>query len=344
MCKTIKKCFDKNLTFEKMMSAYERAKKGKGNKKEIIKFEMDLESNICNIIDELKSNRYKIGKYRTFTIYEPKQRIIKALPFKDRVVQQWYIEEFIKPYFTPRLINTTCACIEGKGTLYAVNLCQKYMRSMRKKYGEYYVLKCDIKKYFYTIDRNILFKIISKHIVDKKLLELTHIFIFESDPKEGIPIGNLSSQWFANIYMNELGIYIKEKLKIKHLIIYMDDLVILCKNKIEAKNIKNNLNEYVEKNLNIKFNSKTNYYPSKYGINFCGYIIYGDYKLIRKRCKRKINSNIKKWSKLNEINRLNQNKMTMSYKSWISHVKHADTFRYRYKILDKMIRNNLLYK
>lgn len=98
MCKTIRNCFDKNLTFEKMLDAYIRAKKNKGLRKEVIRFEMDLETNIINIINELKSDKYRLGKYRTFTIYEPKERIIKALPFKDRIVQQWYIEEFIKPY------------------------------------------------------------------------------------------------------------------------------------------------------------------------------------------------------------------------------------------------------
>lgn len=336
MCKTIKNCFNKNLTFNKMMSAYERSRKGKGLRKEIIKFEMDLESNIINIINELKSNKYKVGKYRTFTIYEPKERIIKALPFKNRIVQQWYIEEFIKPYIVPRLINTTCACIENRGNLYAVNICQRYMRIMRNKYNNYYVLKCDIKKYFYNIDKNILFNIMKKYITDKKLLNLTYIFIFDDNNNISIPIGNLSSQWFANIYMNELGKYIKEVLKIKYLIIYMDDLVIMCESKEECKNIKEKLSNYISNNLKLKFNSKTNYYPNKRGINFCGYRIYEDFKLIRDRSKKKINKNIRIWNNLNKENRLDKNKMLISYKSWIAYAKKGDTYRYRLKISKHM--------
>ena len=123
MCKTIKKYFDKKLTYENLMSAYYRASKRKGNKRELLRFNMDLETNICSILKEIKEERFVTGKYRTFTVYEPKERIIKSLPFKDRIVQQWYIEEFIKPYVIPRFINSNCACIENKGTLFAVNLC-----------------------------------------------------------------------------------------------------------------------------------------------------------------------------------------------------------------------------
>ena len=181
MCKTIKNSFYDKLTYNNLLSAYIRASKNKGNKKDLLKFNIDLETNLSNLLNELKYNRYKPGKYRTFTIYEPKERVIKSLPFRYRIVQQWYVEEFIKPFILPRFINESCACIEGKGNLYAVNICQKYMRIMKRKYNNYYVLKCDIKKYFYNIDKNILFNIIKKYINDKALLNLTKIFIYDDD-------------------------------------------------------------------------------------------------------------------------------------------------------------------
>ena len=117
---------------EKLLEAHIRAKIGKGLKLEILKFEMDLESNIINIYNELKRENYTSGKYRIFKVYEPKERVIKALPYKDRIIHQWYIKEIIKPYFMPRFIETSYACIDNRGTHKAVLKIQKYMRKMKK--------------------------------------------------------------------------------------------------------------------------------------------------------------------------------------------------------------------
>lgn len=177
MSKTIKNCFYQKLTFDNLLNAHKRASVNKTNKYEILKFNIDLETNIYSILNSLKNGTYKLGKYKVFTIYEPKVRIIKSLPYKDRIVQQWYIYEFIKPYIIPRLINNTCACIDKRGTHYAVRITQKYMRIMKRKYHNYYILKLDIKKYFYNIDKDMLYNIMSSYISDKQLLKLTKIFI-----------------------------------------------------------------------------------------------------------------------------------------------------------------------
>lgn len=133
MCKSIKKQFYNKLTYLKLLEAHDRAKQGKTNKKEVILFEMDLETNVMNLYRNLKNGKYKMGKYREFTIYEPKERIIKALPYVDRIVHQWYIEEFIKPFIVPKFVTSSFACLENKGTHAAVKTLQKYMRLMKKK-------------------------------------------------------------------------------------------------------------------------------------------------------------------------------------------------------------------
>lgn len=340
MCKTIKNCYYKNLTFEKLMSAYYRALKNKSNRKDVIKFSIDLETNISNLLNELKYNKYKPGKYRTFIIYEPKERIIKSLPFKDRIVQQWYIEEFIKPYIIPRLIDKTCACIENRGNLYAVNVCQNYMRIMKREYNNYYVLKCDIRKYFYSIDKDILFNIMKKYISDRKLLNLTYIFIYDDSEKLGIPIGNYTSQFFANIYLNELDIYIKNVLKVKYYIRYMDDFILLCKDKYTCKELKKKINYFVENKLKLSLNSKSRYYPSSMGINFCGYRIFETHKLIRERSKIKIKKNIKKWNKLYFNNILDVKKMILCWNSWRGYANYADSYNFRFKMYNR-INNNI---
>ena len=194
MPKKIKNCFYKSLTFEKMLQAHYRARKHKAYKYEIINFEFNLENNIINIINQLKNNTYRLGKYNYFKVYEPKERIIQALPYKDRIVHQWYVEEFIKPYIIPRFINTTFACIDDWGTHKAVEKVQEYMRIFKRNYGDFWILKCDIKKFFYSINPCILFDIMKKYISDKKLLELTKILIFNSEfdiNQLGIPIRKL---------------------------------------------------------------------------------------------------------------------------------------------------------
>lgn len=334
MSKTIKNLYDKKLTFQKLLEAHKRASINKTNKPELLKFNIDLETNIINILNSLKKGIYKPGKYREFVVYEPKERKIKSLPYKDRIVQQWYIEEFIKPYMYNRFIKDTYACLENKGTHKAVEKVQKYMRIMKNKYNNYYILKCDIKKYFYNIDKTILITILKKYINDKKIIDLTSI-ILDDGTSIGIPIGNYTSQWFANIYLNELDHYIKEDLKIKYYVRYMDDFICLCKTKEECKDNLFKIKKFLNDNLNLELNHKSRYYPSSMGINFCGFRIYENYRLLRNRYKRKINKNIKLWNKLYIDNKLNYHKMLLSWNSFLGHASHADSYRFVDKMLTK---------
>ena len=192
MSKKIKKCFDKKLTFQKLIEAHSRTKKYKTYKNEVIKFEINLENNIINLLNNIKNNTYKIGKYFQFKVYDPKERIINALPYQDRIVHQWYVEEFIKPYIVPKFINTSFACLKDKGTHRAVEEVQKQLRIFKRNYGDFWILKCDIKKFFYSINPNILFEIMKKYISDEKLLSFTHLLIFDHwSDKIGIPIRKL---------------------------------------------------------------------------------------------------------------------------------------------------------
>lgn len=297
MSKTIKNVFDEHLTFVKLLEAEQRASIGKKNKKEVILFEMDLETNIIKILNELKNDTYKFGKYRSFIIYEPKERLIRSLPFRDRIVHQWYIEEFIKPFMYKRFIKDTYACLDDKGTHKAVEITQKYMKRMKKKYGKYYILKCDIKKYFYSIDKSILINILSNLISDKKLMSFTYKILADGE-NISIPIGNYTSQWFANIYLNELDHYVKEKLCVKYYVRYMDDFIFLLKDKEECKFVLNNIRAFLSEKLHLELNHKTKYYPSTMGINFCGFRIFETHRLLRNRCKKKIKKNINLWNRL----------------------------------------------
>ena len=339
MSKTIKNLYNKNLTFNKLYEAYQRSAKNKGNKKEVLKFNIDLESNLCNILKLLKEEKYLPSKYHSFTIYEPKERLIKALPFKDRIVQQWYIYEFIIPYIIPRFIKDSYACIKGKGTHKAVNTVKFYMNKMKNKYNTYYVLKCDIKKYFYSVNKDILFNIMKEYIKDKKLLNLTKKLIYDGESLIGLAVGNYTSQYFANIYLNKLDYYIKFNLKIKYYVRYCDDFVILLKNKEESKRVLEKIRIFLKENLNLELNKKSRYYKNIYGINFCGYRIFEKYKLLRNRSKRKIKKNVYTWNKEYLNNKLDYHMMRIKYNSFLSYSKHADSYRFRNKIYNSIIPN-----
>lgn len=321
MSKTIRNCYYKCLTYEKLYDAYMRASSGKRNKRNVIRFSIDLESNLYNLYNDLYNNCYCSSKYREFIIYEPKERVIKALPFRDRVVHQWYIEEFIKPYVVPRFISDSYACIIGRGTHKAVLKLNKYMKIMNKRYGDYYIIKFDIKKYFFSIDKNILYNIMCKYISDKYLLILTYNIIFDND-FNGIPIGNYTSQYFANIYLNELDYYIKFDLGIEFYVRYMDDFVVLVKSKDEAKRVYSLVDNFIRNNLNLVLNSKGRYYPSYLGCDFCGYIVYNDYRLLRKRSIKEMRRKIR----LYEKGIMSYDEVFLSFVSWSGHAKYSDSY------------------
>ncbi|MFG6320020.1 MAG: reverse transcriptase/maturase family protein [Clostridia bacterium] len=337
MSKTIKNSFKNALTFEKFIQAHQRAKKNKSYKKDVIMYELNLENNIINLMQKIKTNTYRVGKYYAFKVFEPKERIIHALPYEDRIVHQWYVEEFIKPHFIPRFINSTFACIENRGVHKAVDYCQSMMRQAQKNNPNFWVLKCDIKKFFYNIDPLILMNIMRKNISDKLLLKFTYRLIFsgkQSIHEVGIPIGNYTSQYFANIYMNELDQYVKHTLKIKYYCRYMDDFLFILKSKKECISIYNTISNFLKEHLHLELNAKSRYYPAKMGINFCGYRIFTTHRLLRNSSKTKIKNNVKKWNKSYEKNNLNIKHALLSINAWIGHSSHCNSYKFQQKILN----------
>ena len=196
MPKRINNIYYDAIKFEKLMDAFQNTTKRKKRTIDRIKYEMLAEDNIWQVGMELKNKTYEVGKYRSFVVTIPKERVIYCLEFRDRVVQQWYVREFIIPYMVPKFIKDSYACIKGRGFHQAVETLQKYMRIAKRQWENPYILKYDIKKFFYSIDQQILFNIIKKYYKDKDFLELTEKFIKFNENGEkteefgvGIPIG-----------------------------------------------------------------------------------------------------------------------------------------------------------
>lgn len=294
---TIRNVYDNAVSFEKLLKSHKKARRGKREKKEIILFELNLENEILNLEKELKLGRYKPGAYKSFKVYEPKERTIMAATYRDKVVHQWYVENFIEPYIVPQFIETTYAGIKGRGMHKASKDVQKAMKIAKNKWSEYYILKMDVAKYFQNIDKRILWNIIKRKIKDRKLLWLTKVILMSKEGMTGLPLGNYTSQMFANIYLNKLDQYAKHVLKCKNYFRYMDDIVIICENKTIAQNNLKMLSEFAKTNLKLTFNSKTKIFKNIQGVNFCGYKISENRLKIRNQSKYRMKRKLKLYTK-----------------------------------------------
>ena len=332
MPKTIRNKYYEKLTFENLMKAHKKARKGKGYREEIIKFNLKQEEYIMYLLEKLRDKSYKHGGYKTFYITEPKPRKIERSRYIDRIVHTFYVENFLKPYFVPTFINTSYACIEGRGMHKACLDVQVAMKHCKKIWGSYYILKMDVTKYFQNIDKDILFSILKRKILDKDLLWLTKEIIYSNEGKKNLPIGNYTSQMFANIYLNELDQYVKKELGIKYYFRYMDDSVLLVSSKEEAKYCLEKIKEFLYYKLELTLNKKTQIFKSKQGVNFCGYKI-NEYRLkIRDKGKRKLKKKVKKLKymiKNGEITSIEAKKYLCGH---IGYIKIANTWNLENKL------------
>jgi len=347
--KRINNIWGEIINYENLFNAHRKARLGKRSKDYCADFDYNLEYELFTLLNELKNQSYNPGKYKTFEILEPKKRLISAAPYRDRVVHH-ALCNIIEPIFEKTFIYDSYANRLGKGTHKALDRFVKYFRSSQ------YVLKCDIVKYFPSIDHNILKNLIRRKIKCQDTLWLIDLIIDNSNPqipineyfegdnlftpferKKGLPIGNLTSQFFANIYLNEFDHFIKEELGIKKYVRYVDDFVIFenCKKslkeircKIEIK-----LGEFRLKIHNIK-SRITNV---NFGENFLGFRIFLDkirvnsrnLKVARKRL-RNLQNDFK--SGVKNIDEINQ-----SIQSWVSHLEYGDTYRLREKMFKDLI-------
>lgn len=329
MAKTIRNVYDDAVSFDKLLKAHIKARRGKREKRDVILFELRLEQELLQLEEKLKNGTYRHGKYREFKVYEPKERMIKASGYRDRVIHQWYVENFIKPYFVPQFIHTSYAGIQGRGMHKASKDVQNGMRSAKSKWSNYYILKMDVTKYFQNIDKKILWEILKRKIKDKKLLWLTREILLSTKGMKGLTLGNYTSQMFANIYLNELDQYVKHKLKCKYYYRYMDDMVIMCENKEIAKDSLNDITKFLKENLKLTLNSKTRIFKDIQGVNFCGYKINEKRLKIRHTSKCRMKRKLKRYTRQLKEGKITLPEIQRSIAGWLGYVKHADSYNLR---------------
>lgn len=263
-----------------------------------------------------------------------------ALPFRDRVVQ-WAIYQELFPIFEKSFIEHSYACRVGKGTHAAANKLQEWLRLVNKKPGKWYYLKLDISKYFYSVDHDILLEIISKKIKDKRVMDLLQLIIrsedtafglpqgatLESDDRlysKGMPIGNLTSQMFANVYLNELDQYVKKTLKQHYYIRYMDDVIILADSKTELHSTRRLIESFIGESLNLSLNEKTTVRPISLGVHFVGRQIWATHSKIRKSTSLKMRRRLTTLSKRLNDGLIPKSKFRASLASYMGITKHCN--------------------
>ena len=231
-----KKCiirYEEVVTLENLLEAWNDFVRGKRKREDVNHFALYLSDNLFNLLHDLKNELYVHGEYEEYVICDPKKRTIHKASVRDRVVHR-LLYNLLYPYFDRRYIHDSYSCRVGKGTHKAHKRFRSFVNSMSKNYTQScyvlnYVLKFDIKKCFESIDTEILKQILRSHIEDSKILTLTEKII--NSFGNGLPLGNLTSQLFINIYFHELDYYVKQACKIKCYLRYADDIVIVSNSK-----------------------------------------------------------------------------------------------------------------
>ncbi len=349
--KTYKNLYERLCSIENLNLAYQKARKEKSKSFSVIEFEKNLNVEIRKLYNELITYTYRPIPLRRFVIRDPKTRVIHASAFRDRIVHHALIN-IIGPIFEKIFIYDSYASRIDKGTHNAVTRFDYFKRRVSKngkivRSGggangnsvEGYVLKCDIKHYFETVDHEILVNLIRKKIKDEKVIWLIRQILNNFDDStegKGMPLGNYTSQFFANVYLNELDYFVKHILKAKYYIRYVDDFVILHKRKKILEIYKDRVNRYL-KCLELELHpEKSKTIPLRNGVSFLGYRIFYHHKMLRKRNMSSFQKKFDKKIKMCKEGIITKEMLIESLQGWIGYAKWASTYNFRRKILKKV--------
>ncbi len=261
--------FDSMLDPVYLEECYKRAARGKRDRIAVARFATELESNIHEIIESLDTETYDFGPYRSFYVLEPKLRYIESACFPDRVVHHAIFGR-LEPLFDMGFYEHSYACRAGRGSHAAMSQLKTWLRNPNLKY----YLKCDVRKFFPSIDREILLKMLRRRIEDKKMMRLLEKLLINA-PGTGLPIGNLTSQLFANVYLGGLDLFVKRQLSARYYIRYMDDFILLCESQEEAERLRVQVEVFLERKLKLQLSPhKVRIDRVNRGIQFVGYSIF----------------------------------------------------------------------
>jgi RNA-directed DNA polymerase len=324
--------YDEITSKENLYRAAFNAAKGKRYTDSSADFFFRLEDEIENLHRALAAETYSHGPYRQFTIRDPKKRLISAAPFRDRVVHH-AVNDVIEPKIDRTFAFHSYACRSEKGTHRAVDTAQRYIKNNEL------CLHGDVKKYFPSINHGILKTIIARKIKDAKLLRLIGIIIDSSNVQsgcvrgKGLPIGNLTSQLFANFYLNELDRFVKHGLRSRYYIRYMDDFLVFGSDKARLAEVKDRIRTFLKDSLDLDLHEgKSQIHRTKRGIVFLGFRVFGGHKMLAPANVRRFKRRLKVFGRLYERGEMNASGIISSVQCWVSHSLKAKTLGLRRNI------------
>lgn len=354
------------FSFGNIYRCYLKCRKNKRNTMNALKFEINAEENILRLEKGLKNKTYHPSRSILFFVKKPKLREIFAADFKDRVIHHILVE-YLEPILESVFIYDSYACRKGKGTHRAVMRLQSFIRKVSKngKVKSYY-LQLDIKSFFINMDKEILFGLIRRRTRNKDVLWLTGVIVFHDctgnyilrdkenllstlprekslfgkENKRGVPIGNLTSQFFANVYLNELDQFVKHRLRCRYYIRYTDDFVLLDNSREKLADWMEEIRGFLESELRLRLNLRgIKLRPVSNGIDFLGYIVRRDYILVRRRVINNMNRKFKYFEQcgLKGFNFEMLEELRSSVQSYLGHFRWANSYRLRENLLKRKI-------
>ena len=336
--------------FDNLYRAYRKARRGKQHKPGVALFSLNLEPSLLELQADLLAGTYRPGAYRLFTIYERKPRQIAAAPFLDRVVHH-ALMNIVEPLIDPRFIFDSYACRKGKGVHQAVARYQTWAR----KY--HYALKMDVQQYFPSIDHAILLDKIARYLKDPKVLDLFAEIIRTSPPfpgrpplyfpgddlftplqrRAGIPIGNLTSQFLANLYLDAFDHFMGSELRVPAYLRYVDDMIVLDNDKARLHEIRYRAEEFLQRERLRLHPRKANVVPVRQGLDVLGYRVFPDFRLLRNDNGHRFTRKLRGFARSYAAGKADLRDFSPHLFSWLGHVRHADSEGLRERIFSGIV-------
>lgn len=347
MAKTYRNLYPQIWEPLNLWTAYKQAAKGKRSKPTVAAFEYDLEAQLLNLEYELRDQTYQPGGYTNFVIDTPKRRLISAAPFRDRVVHH-ALMNVIEPLFERQFIHDSYANRVGKGTHKALDRCTYYLRRYK------YVMHCDVKQFFPAVDHAILRAILARTIADEAVLNLIDkilasgigvqaneydmVFfpgddLFAVNRSRGLPIGNLTSQHWANVYLNELDHHVKRVLKCRAYIRYVDDVVLFADDKLSLHQWRAEITTFLQSLRLTIHQTRAQPRPVETGVPFLGFIVFPDHRRLKRRNGVAFQRRLKALAARYHAGDIELKQLDASLQGWLNHVRYGDTWGLRRAVL-----------
>lgn len=333
MARTYRGLFERIATFPALHAAYLRARRGKRDRAEVLAFETDLEGELLSLERELRAGTYRTGAYRTFYVSEPKRRLVAALPFRDRVVQHALVA-VLEPIWEREFIHHSYACRPGRGMHAGADIAERWVRATQRAHGQVYALKLDVAGYFASIDHGVLLGLLRRRIGCARTLALCAEIL--GSWSSGLPIGNLTSQLWANIYLHELDRFAKQVLRASRYARYMDDVVIVDHDPVRLHAQRRAIEGFLAGRLMLRTNRKTQVFAvggRGRALDWLGYRIWPTHRRLRRGCVRRMRRRLAGLERAYRRGVLPLSAVTARIKSWVAHARHAQAWRIRAAVL-----------